>query len=1053
MARAPGPSVLLYVAFLLSGATALVYEVVWSKYLALLMGSTSLAHAIVLATFMAGLALGNAVFGRVADRKGLDTLRVYALLELGVGLACLLFPPLFGRLSRLYMALAQGRDPTSPLNVLLKSGLSAASLLLPCFLMGGTLPVLVKHVTVSLRDVGRLLSWLYFVNTVGAVGGCLLAGFYVVEAWGLESGMLGTSFVNVGIGLLFYGLRRRRGAPRETVHAATRAATDPQQAAMDAGLQEAGFYTRTQTRLALACIGVAGGLSMLYELVWIRLLILSMGGTVHSFSTAVAGFIFGIALGSLLATGLLRRPRNALALLGLSELGVGLWVLLSLPAQERLPFAFFRVGSLFAHTPDNYAFFLVSQVVFAVLVMLVPAAFIGLALPLAARVCVDGLDRLGRRVGDVFSVNTLGNVVGAILTGFLVLPSLGLEKTLIVGGILSGLLGIALLYSWQPRGREGLLAGVRHAVGAEGSRTGGRLWTAALAVLGLVVLIRVWTYPSWDPRVLQFGLHRWELGHQFPSWDAFKAVRNQVRFLYSRDGSDACITVEENADERLVRVNGKPDASSGMDVPIQLMVGHLGMLMHPQPKRAMVVGLASGATVGAMLRHPGVTVDVAEISSDMAPVPRFFEAINDGVLNDPRMTLAILDGREFLLLSREKYDVIASEPTNVWVPGVAGLFTEDFFSVVKSRLRPGGLFVQWLQLSSNDDEIVASVVASLGRVFPYVSLWVIDDSDLLFLAGFERPPFDPDGFAKRFSQVSPGRGIRSLSNRIALFSDPVLFLASQVATHETVRVYWPAQSAAPYRDAFPRMEFQAARAQFVGRHYLLLAELDERVVRLGAEPLFLEEYLARHAMDQSAKRRLMETLGSFPDVYVRLARALALQEVLESGARPMVKLPHFEGLLAHALRARQLGAELDGSFAAATPDRCDAYLEAHGTALAAAVSVFSVPSWQNFEARIEACAARNLGKAQDLRIGIVKALAPVAPVRAMVHLTALDESGVLDQLEPRTRADLLVTGARLSLRVGRRDEALLYADRALKTDSTNLAAARLARALMPSSRL
>lgn len=1036
-------TLLLYAAFFVSGITALVYEVVWAKYLALFVGGTSLAHTIVLATFMGGLAFGNAFFGRYADRPGVEKLRLYALLEVGIGITCLLFPTVLGWLGELYVAVGSRNGPEAPANHALKIGLSAASMLLPCALMGGTLPVLAKYTVDSLSGLGVRVSRLYFINAAGAVVGCLAGGFYVVEEWGLEFGMVATSLANSAIGGLFYALSRSDDGSGYAVPGVPSAAhpSEPQRSG----------YTESQGRTAFWCIGAAGALSMLYELVWIRLLILSIGGTVHSFSTMLASFIAGIALGSALVGLLLRRSRNALALFGLCELGIALSVLLAMPWYEGLPFLFFRVGSWLAHTPETYPIYLLSQVALAGLLMLAPTTLMGATLPLASRVCVDRFEALGRRIGDVFSINTMGNVVGAIITGFVLLPRLGLEPTLLLGALASGVLGVVLLRAWRPRGEWSPLRALADVVRPGAPSEGPRVWAVALAALCLVGGARLSGHGAWDPRLLQGGLYRWEAKFEFPSWEAFKEFRSRVRLVYGRDGSDASVSVEEiEGFRRILCVNGKPDASTGGDLATQLMLGHLGMFLHPQPRRVMVIGLGSGATAGAVLRHPGATADVAEISPEVVEASVYFESVNDGVLGNPRMALSVLDAREFLLLTRRKYDVIVSEPTNVWVPGVANLFTKDFYQLVLDRLEPGGLFNQWIHLYASDRDMVASLLTTLAETFPYVSLWVVEDGDMFVLAARERPSLDLDRLARRFLEVQPARGFlgSNASARMALFADPILFLSTQVATNEAFRLQWPRGAAASYRDIHPRLEFDAARAQFLGRPYFLLEEINERLSRVGAEPLFLDEYLSQHPLDRAVRRRLIGAFGILTPVHARLGHSLALLSILggDEDARLLADLP--DALAAKVLLARTLGADLDRHDRGSTPEVCEAYLRAAKGALAEAASVFGNPPTGGVEARVDACAARHPASADALRSGLVEGMAAAGAVEpALERLQGLIEDGTEERLRGKEAAGLLVIGSRLHLRAGRRREALAWAERATRADPANTQAARLAWAL------
>jgi spermidine synthase/MFS family permease len=944
---------LLFIAFLVSGATGLVYEVLWSKYLLLLVGSTSFTHTVVLSTFMAGLALGNSLFGRLADR-GRNPLRLYALLEIGIGLLCLLFPTLFEALGGFYIALGRHTGPGSASNAVLKITLAALAMLGPCVLMGGTLPVLSKYVVRSLSALGARLGLLYFLNTAGAVVGCLAGGFYVVEHAGLEWGMVATSLVNTAIGGVFYLL-------------AGRADPAPESAAPTEGSSEASAetYTEAQARLALLAIGLAGALTMLYELAFIRILVLSMGGTVHSFSTVLTGFVFGIAAGSAAAGLLLRQGRPALLSFALCELGIGLYVLLSLGLYERLPFTFYGIGLLLAHTPRAYPVFLAAQAGFAILIMVVPAALMGAALPFAARVCVDRLDRLGRRVGGVFSVNTVGSVIGSALTGFVLLPRLGLEGLLLLGAAVSGGLGLVLL-------RGGRSKGASPAEGPLGPRWA--LWMAG--VFGVLLAVQLARHPTWDPRLMQFALYRWERPFDLPDWEAFRAQRAGEKFIYARDDADASIAVGERDQERVLRVNGKPDATNGGDLATQLMVAHVPMMLHPDPRKVMVVGLGSGATAGAVLRYEGATAEVAEVSREVVRAAAFFEGVNDQVLQNPRMSLTVVDAREYLLLSDEAYDVIVSEPTNVWVPGVAALFTREFYDLAKTKLRPRGLFAQWLQLYSSQPGLVASVAVSLQQSFPYVSAWMISDGDLMFLAGQERPAFDPGKFAARLARVQPGRGMPPFPTVTAL-DDPILFLAAQIATADGSRSYWPPKSAGPYHDLFPRLEFAAARAQFAGQPFVVWQHLDERQAPRGAEPLFLAEYLAARPPSPEDRKRLAAhfALSSFN---ARLGGALDLDRALRAGngdAEAWSRVS--EGARARVFWAERLAARALEK--PADPAACAAWVDAEAAIRAEASSIFGPGPDVGLRRSVDACVKAHPAMADDLRRRA--ALDPAAPTR------------------------------------------------------------------------
>jgi spermidine synthase len=515
-------------------------------------------------------------------------------------------------------------------------------------------------------------------------------------------------------------------------------------------------------------------------------------------------------------------------------------------------------------------------------------------------------------------------------------------------------------------------------------------------------------------------LYRWERGFEFPDWSTFRAARSGERFLFSRDDADATVAVTERDTVRVLRVNGKPDASNGGDLPSQLMVGHIPMFLHPDPKKVMVVGLGSGATAGAVLRHEGASVSVAEISPQVIRAAAFFEGVNDRILHNPRMSLALVDAREYLLLERQSYDVIISEPTNVWIPGVAALFTQEFYGVVRERLAPGGLFAQWLPLYSSEPGIVASAAVSLQRSFPFVSVWMIADGDLVFVAGQQRPRFDPSDFARRIERVRPSRGMPAHPGVLAL-DDPIEFLSSQVATGEGSRAYWAPSGAGPYRDLFPRLEFLAARAQFVGRPFVLWSHLDERVLPRAPEPLFLAEYLARFSPGAPERRRLIDRFSQ-SGVNVRLAKSLSLIEAL--GAEPApdawTRVPEpsrGQVLLSRALQDRVRSGLADAA-------SCLAFVEAEGATVVSSASVFGRLPTQALVQGTEACARAHPAIGPRLQSRLVALLAEAgASEEALGRLEALVAGGALDQLATEDRAVLIDWGSRLNRRLGRVEEA------------------------------
>jgi hypothetical protein len=437
---------------------------------------------------------------------------------------------------------------------------------------------------------------------------------------------------------------------------------------------------------------------------------------------------------------------------------------------------------------------------------------------------------------------------------------------------------------------------------------------------------------------------------------------------------------------------------------------------------------------------------VAEISPRIREAAAHFARWNQDVLHNPRMSLYVLDAREFLLLTNRRYDVIVSEPTNVWVPGVANLFTRDFYKVVRSRLRPGGLFSQWMHVYLADPGMVASVVATVRSEFPFVSAWLVGETDLVLLAGEQRPSLDADAFASRLQALRPTFDMPTpRPERLTLFRDPVLFLALQIGTREGIDFAWPAGSARMYGDRTPRLEFEAARAQFVGAHYPVTGQLDERLTRVGSEPLFLEDYLARHPLDDAGRIRLVESMGHAGKDFREL-RATVTADLASRGRddiQLMMALP--EPVLARLIVSRRVGQALDAS-SVPDPNLCGDYVVLERALLRDARSVFGRPATADFETRMQRCLATSTDGRLSARFA--RALADAGAAESAVRrITELEQSGSLAQLENKEASDLLVAGSVLLLQRGAYASALPWAQRALALDGDNTAAARIVMAL------
>lgn len=929
--------------FFVSGTTGLVYEVLWGKYLALFIGVTSYAHTIVLATFMGGLAFGNTLFGRLIDRKA-NPLRLYGILELGIGVYAAFFPSLFGLLSRVYLAIAVD-SPGSYWNTLLKVLLSAVAILPPTVLMGGTLPVLVRFVVRALPELGRSLAFLYFVNSAGAALGCLVAGFWLVASFGLDASMMIGACTNVTIGLLFLRLHRMASSG----HAESQ---DSNAKLAQSKLSEG------RARLLLLLVFVAGALSMVYELVWIRLLSLVLGSSTYAFSLMLFTFISGIAAGGYIVSRLLRQPRNLLLLFGLCELAVFAYMLLMLPLYERLPYWFNVLASMLSRTASTFWLYHIMQIVISFLVMLAPCVFIGMALPLAGAITTESLSVLGTRVGTVFSVNTLGNLVGATSAGFLLIPWLGLQSSLELAILCSGLVGATALSCLGSTNR-----------GAKALR-----WFAAVVCIYVVAQVLL---SDWDRRILDSGVFRIRT-LQSRSSSQFRKLATEKKLLYHADGRELTVAVfskRNDTTHRWLTVNGKTDASTGPDMSTQSLLGHLPLLLKPDSRRVFIVGLGSAVTAGAVMKHPIEACDVAEISPKVVAASHFFEAVNGKPLEDPRLRLYVADAREALMLtSSENYDVIISEPSNPWIAGIGNLFTVEFYQIVRRALKSDGMFVQWVQLYETDNTSLNVVLNTLSDVFSHVTVWNPNPADAVLIASMHAVSPEFHSLNERI-QTPAVQDDLSLVLEQPQGVDPLLILSLQVLSSERFKRFFPGTGRLN-RDRFPFLEYHAPKAFFVGENARLLS-IDERSLARSQNALYLADYLDSVTLSDTAMARVAAFLGSGNQAsYQRLSHGLAFRLLRGSSesetmsaatsitSRDAAKLYAKFGspaLLGNHFIWERIADEGD-----LTADEWRAYISFLAGKLAMETSVFATADTTEFASACDSCAANRCDSSHSL---------------------------------------------------------------------------------------
>jgi spermidine synthase len=760
--------------FFASGAAALLYEVVWLRLLGLMFGHTVHAITTVLAAYMGGLALGSFVFGRWADHAR-RPLRTYAFLEAGIGLYCLATPLLFAGADRLYLAVHHAIEPSSGAATAIQFGLSAVLLLVPTTLMGATLPLLSRVVAERAALVGSRVGTLYALNTWGAVAGTAATGFFLLPSIGLRATILLGVAVNAIVAAVALVVdawlsRIAAGAPQRRVAAEAADAAPPPPLAV---------------WLALAAIGVSGAASMAYEIAWTRGLSLVVGSSTYAFSAMLTTFLAGLALGALAVSAALRRWRFGLGTFAVVEIAIGIAALALLPVFGALPELFL---SVMGRLEPSHGTALLTQFALSSLTMIVPTFLIGATLPLVIAALSRGVDEVGRHVGKVYGANTIGTIIGSAVAGFALLPLVGIETTVRIAAAVNVLVGVVVLSALEGRTRARL-------VGAVAS-------VAALAALTALL-------PRWDRNVMVSGVSVYAQTFLQDQEDASvrQAVANRELLFYEEGLNTTVSVVRLDGEHIALSVNGKFDGGNGADMATQLLLGQLPALFHTDAHRALVIGLGTGVTAGALAQHPLEAIDVAELEPAVLRAARFFSKENHGVLDDPRVRIIEGDGRHVLAAAATPYDLVISEPSNPWIAGVGNLFTREFYQTAREHLSDRGVMVQWLQGYSIFPREMRMVVRTFQEVFPDATIWRATPNDYLLVGS--RTPLELD-LAAMERRVAESAGTRTDLARLRTDVEELLYRFHLSA--EDARRY--AEGAPLNTDDLPLLEFAAPRALY-----------------------------------------------------------------------------------------------------------------------------------------------------------------------------------------------------------------------------------------------
>lgn len=778
--------------FVLSGAAGLIYESIWARYLGLFVGHAAYAQILVLGIFMGGMALGAMAVGTRSGRLA-DPLRWYAYVELAIGLLGLIFHDEYRAVTRLayevvFPALA-GSVGLTPAKWVL-----AALLILPqSVLLGATFPLMAAGLLRRMPDgSGRTLALLYFANSLGAAGGVLLSGFYLVAAAGLPGTVLAGAITNLAVGLGALTVAR--------YHLPHPAGESTERGVQEAAAKESlGLLARERLWRALLWVSFGTAVaSFIYEVSWIRLLSLVLGSASHSFELMLSAFILGLALGSYWVRTRADRWTRPLRALGVLQWVMGFTALATVPLYAASFGWMADLKATFAATDAGYTGFTLSRYAVCLAVML-PATFCaGTTLPLITRTLLaQGAGE--RAIGAVYGVNTIGSILAVIVAGLALFPVIGAQWTLVIGATVDMGLGVFLLAVSLP--------------------AASRAWRLGLAGTGLTLAVAGVTGVAGrvDARLLSSGVFR---TGRLPS-------SGTGEVLFHQDGRTATVSVVRllGSGHVWITTNGKTDGSVPgwwrqpcgdsaarrpleSDMATQILAPLITMAHAPHARVAAVIGHGTGVSSHVVLASPFIQRMVTlEIEPEMIQGSRAFYPANRRAFDDPRSRFVLQDARAYLAASEDRFDVLFSEPSNPWVSGVSSLFTTEFYGHVKRHLAPDGVFGQWLHRTGLTDGLILSVLAALHQHFPSYQVFETNGNDLVIVAG-TRPLPRPDW---------------SVAQWPALQSD---LCRAVPLTPEVLNATWVTDRAAlaplldgwgqPNSDFYPVLDLGAERALYLG---------------------------------------------------------------------------------------------------------------------------------------------------------------------------------------------------------------------------------------------
>jgi spermidine synthase len=743
-------SPIVYFLFFISGITALVYEIVWTRMLTLVFGHTVFSVSVVLAAFMAGLGLGSYLFGYAVDLlpetaengtspggKTPTALLIYGWVEILICASGFLLSILFVNFSGIYASLHSFIPESPPLQNLIKTLFAFGLMLIPTTFMGATLPIISKYCVTDDSRIGTQVSLLYALNTLGAASGCLITGFFLMGTFGVLQTVLLAAGVNLVIGISALRIYV------ETVPGADWKFRLPP-------IKIPRIDLNPDQKFWMGISFICGFTALAYEVIWTRLLVFSISSTVYSLSMMLTVFLLGLFLGSLLLIPLAGRIQNIRTTLLILQAGTGLYVISSIYGLESILSAPWNGYNLTDPVSAFMRYFKDSAGL-----MLIPTLLLGMCFPLLIKTVSGGHQNVGKATGQIYSANTLGAIFGSLGAGFLFLPNLGSQVSLTLVATIN-LLTMVLLF----RTGNYLTLSVRKGL------------TVVFAALILFVNMAI---PE-------------DLMNSFFMRDS-AGKRNIKKLMYFEEGLSDTVAVFKDdygvldpTAKRLITNGVSMSASNLIATRYMKLFAHVPILLVDQPDDVLVVCFGTGQTTGAAGLHPRVkTVDSLELSSSVINAGKMFADQNHNVLNNPKVNFVIQDGRNHLLTTHKRYDVITSEPPPPRTAFTVNLYTREYYELQKNRLKPGGIAAQWIPLHSQGEEEVDMHFSTFQSVFPYTMGWMSVANEILIIGSDQPIRIDFEKLKTRLEEPEVKKAMADIEiSNIFSFLSNIWYLDDQV---------------------------------------------------------------------------------------------------------------------------------------------------------------------------------------------------------------------------------------------------------------------------------